>query len=40
MLPTIVQEGMEATQPLLQPQVMALVAEILAERSAELEPTP
>ena len=39
-LPAIVKEGMEATQPLLQPQVMALVAEILAERSAVIEAAP
>ena len=39
-LPAIVREGMAATQPLLQPQVMVLVAEILAERSAEIEPAP
>ena len=39
-LPAIMQEGMEATQPLLQPQVVALMAEILAERSAEIEAAP
>jgi hypothetical protein len=39
-LPAIMHEGMEATQPLLQPQVAALMAEILAERSAELESAP
>ena len=39
-LPAIVQEGMVVSQPLLQPQVAVLVGEILAERRAEIEPTP
>ncbi len=39
-MPLIIQEGMEAARPQFQPQVMALVAEILAERSAEVEPAP
>ena len=39
-LPAIMQEGMEAARPQFQPQVMALVAEILAERSAEARPAP
>jgi hypothetical protein len=39
-LPSIIQEGMEATQPLLQMQVAELVGEILRERRAEIEPAP
>jgi hypothetical protein len=35
-LPSLMQDGLDATIPLVQPKVMALVGEILAERRMEL----
>jgi hypothetical protein len=35
-LPSLMQEGLEATVTLVQPKVMALVGEILADQRTEL----